>query len=117
MSCDRSMANLDFYATAGDHDALLVDLFQRSDVRIFESYSGLDCDLKEFTKPEQVLEELRQAKHSRFAVLLQIWAPAASSKVEIERFPVSVVGYRYRHRIAGWGLMQLDLSKESDAEI
>jgi hypothetical protein len=111
------MASLGFYATVGDHQALLVDLFQQGDVRIFESYSAFDCDLKEFARPEQILDELRQATYPRLAVLLELWAPQASAEVGIERFEVSVAGHRYRHRIGGWGLMQLHLSKETEDTI
>src|SRR6266568_3659952 len=85
------MANLDFYATVGDHEALLVGLLQYGDVRIFESYSELDSDLREFTEVDQILDELRQARAPRLAVLLQIWAPAASAKIEIERFSVTAI--------------------------
>ena len=111
------MANLDFYATVEDHRDVLIDLFREGDVRVFKSYSAFDADLREFTQPEQIIEELRQVEYPRLAVLLQIWAPAASKKVEIERFPLSVPGYAYRHRIAGWGLMQLYLSKEAGTQI
>src|SRR2546430_2593972 len=111
------MANLDFYAAVGDHEALLVGLLQYGDVRIFESYSELDSDLREFTEVDQILDELRQARAPRLAILLQIWVPAASAKIEIERFSVTVAGYAFRHRIAGWGLMQLYLSKETETDI
>jgi hypothetical protein len=111
------MANLDFYAALEDHETLLVDLFQQGDLRIFESYSAFDCDLREFAEPRQILDQLQQSEHPRQSVLLQVWAPSASQKVEVERFAVSVPGYRHRHRIAGWGLMQLYLSKETDKEI
>jgi len=111
------MGNLDFYATVRDHETVLDDLFQHGDVRIFESYSAFDRDLIEFTGPDQILERLRQAKPLRHAVLLKLWAPAASTTFEIQRFSVSVEGYTYRHRIAGWGLMQLYLSKETETEI
>src|SRR5260370_21064881 len=111
------MANLDFYATVEDHERLVAYLFEQGDVRIFESYSALDQQLKEFTRPDHIFNELREARNSRLSVLLQLWAPAASAKVEIERFSVSVPGHSYRHRIDGWGLMQLYLSKDTDQEI
>jgi hypothetical protein len=111
------MASLDFYATVADHETILADLLQQGEVRIFESYSGFDRDLREFTRPVEILDELRQALRPRLAVLLQLWVPAASAKIEIERFSVSVKGHTYRHRIAGWGLMQLYLSKETETEI
>lgn len=111
------MANLDFYATVADHEAVVTDLCQQGDVRIFESYSDFDRDLREFTRPVEILDELRQAKYPRQPVLLQLWVPAASAKIEIVRFSVSVKGHSHRHRIAGWGLMQLYLSKETETEI
>src|SRR5215475_14075892 len=99
------MANLDFYATVDDHEALLADLFQQGNLRIFESYSALDCDLREFTRPRQIVDELQRSEQPRQPILLQIWARTASQSVVIERFAVSVPGYSFRHRIAGWGLM------------
>jgi hypothetical protein len=111
------MANLDFYATVEDHEMLLTDLFRQGDLRIFESYSAFDCDLREFTQPRQIVDQLQRAERPSHAVLLQMWAPTASSQVEIKRFSVSVSGHAYRHRIAGWGLMQLYLGKETEAQI
>lgn len=111
------MANLDFYASVEDHESLLADLFEQGHVRVFESYSAFDRELKEFAEPGELLTELKQAASSRLSVLLQLWAPAASTMVEIERFAVSVPGHSYRFRIAGWGLMQLYLSKETDLSI
>ena len=111
------MANLDFYATIEDHKALLEYLFEQSDVRVFESYSMLDRELREFTKTSQVLDEIRDARWSRHCVLLQLWVPTASTKVEIERIALSIPGHAFRYRIGGWGLMQLYLSKETEAEI
>jgi len=111
------MANLDFYATISDHELLVADLFKTGDIRFFESYSEFDSELREFTQPGQIIEELRLAKHPRFATLLKIWAPLASSKIEVERFSVSVQGRSYRHCIHGWGLMQLYLGTENENEI
>jgi hypothetical protein len=111
------MANLDFYGTLEDHEALLADVFQQGDLRVFESYSALERDLREFTEARQVLDELRKSERPNQTVLLQLWAPAASQMVEIKRLDVSVPKDGYRHRLAGWGLMQLYLSKETDIEI
>jgi hypothetical protein len=109
------VANLDFYATVEDHENLLADLFQAGDLRVFESYSAFDCELREFTQSRHILDALHQTERSR--VLLQIWAPAASSKVEIRRFALTVEGHTHRHCIDGWGLMQLYLGKESGTTI
>src|SRR5258708_23777230 len=111
------MASLDFYATVDDHERLLTYLFEQGEVRVFESYSAFDRELMEFTKADQILGALRHAGDPQLPLLLQLWAPAASMKVEIERFSLSIPEHSHRHRIAGWGLMQLDLSKETDAEI
>jgi hypothetical protein len=81
------------------------------------NFSELDSELREFTQPGQIIEELRSAKHPRHAALLKIWAPLASSKIEVERFSVSVQGYSYRHCIRGWGLMQFYLGTENENEI
>jgi hypothetical protein len=110
------MANLNFYATVEDHEPLLAELLRAGDVRIFESYSAFDRDLREFTEPSQILDELRRAMHPR-DLLLQIWVPVASSKVEVRRFAVSLEGHTHRHCIEGWGLMQLYLGKETGTEI
>jgi hypothetical protein len=111
------MASLDFYATVEDHDKLLTDVFGQGDVRVFESYSALDRDLTEFAGVNQILDALRQVGQPRLSLLLQLWAPAASVNVEVVRIPVSVPGYSHRYRIAGWGLMQLYLSKETDSDV
>ncbi len=46
--------NLDFFAAEFDQRAVLDFLFKATDVRVFESYSEFDADLREFRSIEEV---------------------------------------------------------------
>lgn len=105
--------NLDFFAAEQDQKALMDFLFSFTDVRVFESYSEFDQDLREFHSTDE-LDAVFTLGNDPFgngaAVLLQLWSPSVMSEVKIKRFevnPVACDGHTYRHSIEGGALMQL----------
>ena len=108
-------ANLDFFAAEADQRAVLDFLFSATDVRVFESYSEYDAELREFRSTGELAAAfpLGSDPHGNGdAVLLQLWSPSVMSKLAIERFalnPAACNGHTFRHRIGGGGLMQLYL--------
>ena len=118
------MANLNFYATREDQIALLEFLFARIHCRVFESYSRLDEELREFSSIEDLdgVFELGSAPDGvpgRHA-LLQLWAPEVSSEVRIRRIELDKRRRRrhtHRYCIEGWGLMQLYLGSVGEQKI
>ncbi len=108
-------ANLDFFAAEADQRAVLDFLFSFTDVRVFESYSEFDAELREFRSTDEmaVAFPLGTDQHGNgHAVLLELWSPSVMSELTIERFavdPAACNGHTFRHRIEGGGLMQLCL--------
>jgi hypothetical protein len=113
-------ANLDFFAAEADQRAVLDFLFSSTDVRVFESYSEFDAQLREFRTTEEVAITfpLGADPHGNgHAVLLQLWSPSVMRELSIERFaldPAHCDGHTFRHRIDGGGLMQLYLGGVCD---
>jgi hypothetical protein len=108
-------ANLDFFAAEADQRAVLDFLFSSTDVRVFESYSEYDANLREFCSTEDLAATVRLGTDpggSGHAVLLQLWSPSAMRELTIRRFdldPAQCDGRSFRHNIEGAGLMQLYL--------
>jgi hypothetical protein len=107
--------NLDFFAAEADQRAVLDFLFSSTDVRVFESYSGYDSELREFRSTDElaVAFPLGTDPHGNgSAILLQLWSPSVMRDLTITRFainPAACKGYTFRHCIDGGGLMQLYL--------
>jgi hypothetical protein len=107
------MANLDFFATRADHEALVRFLFGSTDVRVFESYSEFGRELREFRSFEELAVAFdvgADPAGSGFAVLLQLWSPSVQSGPRMERItldPRRCEGHTFRYRIDGGGLIQL----------
>jgi hypothetical protein len=109
------MANLDFFATRADHEAILGFLFASTDIRMFESYSGFGQKLREFHSFEELTVAYDVGADPNghgTAVLLQLWSPAVEPGPQIERIaldPRRCEGHTFRYCIDGWGLIQLYL--------
>src|SRR5438309_820839 len=108
-------ANLNFFAAEADQRAVLDFLFSSTDVRVFESYSEPDADLREFRSTDELAAAfpLGTDPHGNStAILLQLWSPSVMRDLTIRRFALSprhCKGHTFRHRIEGGGLMQLHL--------
>ena len=106
-------ANLDFFAAEADQRALLDFLFGSTDVRVFESYSEFDADLREFRSTDDLASAfpLGSDPHgSGAAILLILWSPSVSRKpdiVRIDLIPEKCGGATFRYSIDGEGLMLL----------
>src|SRR6266853_1466124 len=105
------MASIDFYALKEDIRQLVHFIFEETDLRIFESYSEYDKELREFRSFDDLSAafDLGTDKHGNgSAVLLQLWSSAVMAKVEFERIALKVPGHSFRYRISGsGGLIQL----------
>ena len=104
------MASLNFYAWTDDMRALLEFLFGETDVRVYESYSDYDAELREFRSTDELTRafDVGADPHGHgTAVLLQMWSPSVMQRISIERIELEVPGHTFRHRVAGVGLLQL----------
>lgn len=107
------MANLDYFATRADHEAVVGFLFASTDVRMFESYSEFGQELREFRSFEELASSYEVGADPNghgVAVLLQLWSPSVEPGPRIERIalnPEKCRGHTFRYRIEGWGLVQL----------
>ncbi len=105
--------NLDFFAAEADQRAVLDFLFSSTDVRVFESYSEPDAELREFPSTDELAAAfpLGTDPHGNgHAITLQLWSPSVMRDLSIRRFklnPVHCTGHTFRHNIEGGGLMQL----------
>jgi hypothetical protein len=113
-------ANLDFFAAGADQRAVLDFLFSATDVRVFESYSRLDADLREFRSTDELAAAFPLGTDpygNGNAFLLMLWSPSVMHDLTITRFalnPAACQGHTFRHRIDGGGLMQLYLGGVCD---
>src|SRR3954470_323366 len=105
--------NLDFFAAEDDVRAVLDFLFSSTGVRVFESYSDYDADLREFRSTDELAAVFPLGTDpygNGSAVLLQLWSPSVMSDLTIRRFslnPAACDGHTFRHNIEGGALMQL----------
>lgn len=104
------MASIDFYALGSDIRKLVHFIFEESDLRIFESYSKYDTELREFRSFDELSAAFSLGSDARghgHAVLLQLWSPSVMPRVEFERIALKMANYSFRYRISGVGLIQL----------
>jgi hypothetical protein len=115
--------NLDFFAAGADQRDVLDFLFSSTDVRVFESYSECDAELREFRSTDEVAAAfpLGTDPHGNgHAVLLQLWSQSVMRDLTITRFaldPNACQGHTFRYRMDGGGLMQLYLGGVCDRVI
>ena len=87
-------ARLDFFAAEADQRALFDFLFSATDVRVFESYSEYDAELREFRCTDELATTfpLGSDPYGRgTAVLLQLWSPSVMGSLTISRFALNPV--------------------------
>ena len=104
------MASIDFYALKDDIRGLLHFIFEETDLRIFESYSEFDAELRQFHSFEELSAAFSLGNDTHgggHAVLLQLWSPSVMERVEFERIALTVPGHSFRYCISGVGLIQL----------
>lgn len=107
--------NLDFFACRTDHEAVFAFLFAQTDVRVFETYSELGQELREFHSGEPLtacFDVGADRAGNGSGILLHLWSPSVMKDLEIERItlrPEYSQGHTFRYRIRGWGLIQLYL--------
>jgi hypothetical protein len=113
------MANVDFYAVKEDIRGLMHFLYEETDLRVFESYSEPEKELREFRRFQELWEafEADTDPYGRSPqVLLQLWSPSVTQDVQITRIelkPTRRYPFTFRYRISGVALIQLYLAKPS----
>ena len=108
-------ANLDFFVGREDLRRVLDFCFAETDVRVFESYSLLDAELREFRSTDQVAAAFPLGTDERgdgYAITLKLWSPSVMRTLDIRRInlnPEACPGRTYRYCIEGGGLIDLSL--------
>ena len=106
---------VNFFATETDQRALLDFLFESTDVRMFETYSEPDADLREFRSTDALASTFPiglDPHGNGHAICLALWSPAVRRKPTFRRFaldPAKCDGHTFRHEIEGYGVMTLYL--------
>jgi phosphomannomutase len=89
-------------------------IFEVDEVIVYEMYSEYQKELKIFTSPDQVFDEIEQMKvGTRHQVLLSLHYENAAGYVQprrIELDPLKCNGANFRYSIEGWGLIHVQLS-------
>ena len=114
------MAGIAFYALREDVRSLIHEILEETDLRIFESYSRYDSDLREFRSFSDLSDAFplgTDVNGHGSAVLLQLWSPSVTPTVQFERIPLKLHGHSYRYRIDGVGLIQLYFGGQHDQTI
>jgi hypothetical protein len=114
------MASIDFYALKEDIRGLVHAIFEESDIRMFESYSRYDSELREFRSFDELSAAFSlgsDAHGNGHAVTLQLWSPSIMPSVEFERITLKMAGHSFRYRISGVGLIQLYFGGEHEGII
>ena len=106
-------ANIDFFAAEADQKAVTDFLFASTDVRVFESYSEFDHELREFRSTDDLAKAFPLGTDpfgNGTAILLQLWSPSVMTELTITRFavnPAACNGHTFRYSIKGGALIQL----------
>lgn len=107
------MANLDFYALADDHRALIEFLFAETDVVIYEVASEFDRELRQFRSFGDLEAAFPIGAYR--AAQLQLWSPSVMAHPIIRRTELTASSSRqFRYSVEGAGLIQLYLSGIQD---
>lgn len=107
------MASLDFFATRTDQKAIMDFLFTSTDVRIFELYSELGQEIREFRSFDELDAAFRigiDQFGNGMAIHLQLWSPSVENGPSIERVnlnPAKCRGHTFRYSFGGWASIQL----------
>jgi hypothetical protein len=109
------MPNCDFYAAGEDYRIVLEYLFATNECRIFESCSPVDAsNVREFQSVSDIVREYAIDSWLSTAdewLSFRIYPVAAKGQLHLKKLdydPVRYKGTRFRHRLMGWGLIDLD---------
>lgn len=109
------MSSLGYFAARSDHEAVIQFLLASTDVRIFESYSVVGRELREFRSFAELVDAFGiglDPKGYGASAILQLWSPSVEATLRIERIeldPTCCDGETFRFRLDGAGLIQLCL--------
>jgi hypothetical protein len=103
--------NLDFFAVREDLALVLDYVYSETDLRVFESYSELGRELREFRSVDELVAAYPLGEDpggNGSAILLMLWSPSVMRELRISRIeldPAHCNGHTFRHRIDGGGLI------------
>jgi hypothetical protein len=105
------MSSLDFFAAGDDLMSVFAFLFEQTDVRVFEHYSALGQELREFHSPGEAAAACSaEIAGKPVAVHFHLWSLAVMPQLEVERItlnPDSCGGHTFRYTTRGGGMIQL----------
>jgi len=107
------MPNCDFYGLREDHRKILSFILDETDCRVFELYSEVCAEIREFTTTDDVLALYDSTSHTN-DLLLSLYAPAMVGdfvfrKISLAENKFGNVAFRFQAH--GWGSIQLYLGK------
>jgi hypothetical protein len=114
------MARLDFFATQSDLEQVFAYLYGETDFRVYELASEFGQELREFPSWRALNQhfDVGQDQHGNgHAVLLQLWSPSISAKLDVVRTalnPDACNGHTFRFTCYGIGLIALYLGGIKD---
>jgi len=106
---------VNFFAARDDVRTIVEFLYAQPSLRLFESSSRFDCELREFKSFDELCQAFRigdDAHGNGSNPMLQIYSREVLSNVEIRRIelkPGAVTGAQFRYALDGAGLMTLHL--------
>ena len=113
------MPNCDFYALRADAIQVMQFVFEETNCQVYESYSALDEELRQFKSVNEVFEVYDRCK-PRPEIILQLYSNDMGGRLNIRRFQLDSkrVGPNvWRSTTEGWGLIQLYLRGSDDTGI
>ena len=99
------MAQLDFYATEYDFRSILEFVFEETDIRVFDAYSRIDKEIREFRDLNQLLESDHLVKnHGRF--FLRGWSSSVVKEQRVKRIRLEPSTGKFRYSVEGPAVIQ-----------
>jgi hypothetical protein len=106
--------NYDFFANKEDKIEILEFILTKTDLRIFDSYSEFESEIKEYKTIEDFNSKLELQNNGEIDLQLQLWNKTFGRDIEFEKIelnPKYCNGKKYRFSTRGFGLIQLYFGK------
>ncbi|MDP5215325.1 hypothetical protein ORJ66_19935 [Pseudoalteromonas tunicata] len=100
------MAQLDFYANSSDIIHVIDYMFELSPMRLFEAYSRVDHEIREFKSGKDVLES-SHIEDNHGGIFVRGWWDSVTSSPYVKRFDLNPTVGRFRESLEGVGTFQL----------
>ena len=107
------MAQLDFYANSSDIIHVIDYMFELSPMRLFEAYSRVDHEIREFKSGKDVLES-SHIEDNHGGIFVRGWWDSVTSSPYVKRFDLNPTVGRFRESLEGVGTFQLLQGRSHD---